>query len=89
MEHKAVYQRFRTRSRNYVVYHRLDADPNLVHPEGGGDWFYMPADGVGSDKVWSLGFLTSDEALAAAEEEEVRRPFEDAATQLGLQEEQT
>lgn len=89
MEGKTGYQRFRTRSRRYVVYHRLDADPNLVHPAGGGDWFFMPTDGVGADKVWSLGFLTSDEALTAAEEEEARRPFEDAATELRLEEEQT
>lgn len=47
-----------------IVYHRLTAGRPDLHRDG--DWYYQPV-GEGAGEVYSPGYATADEALAAAE----------------------
>lgn len=58
-------KRIDTEMGEYVIYHVSEAGSPDAHDTTGGEWFFQPADDTSGD-VFSEGFLTEDEAYAAA-----------------------
>jgi hypothetical protein len=79
-----------TESGRFVVYHKSDAGAPELHDSDEGDWYFEPK-GYSDGEVFSGGYPTWEDALAAAEnwesdalafEERLQREAQEAYDQL-------